>query len=700
MGAHSGPIKEVADVNDRANFAGGGLNIAQRVLDCGDAGHILVSNRIAEDLKSYRHWNAHLHDLGVCEVKHGLRLHLYNLCKDGLGNPAVPEKITCQRGRWQRLKKIGARSPAKPWQRTIRLALLLLALIGAATAGWMLWHRAPETRAKGIAVLPFANQSDDKSNEYFVDGVQDEILTDLSKVADLKVISRASVMQFKAGGERNLHAIADALGVSHILQGSVQKVNNRVRVHAQLVEGRTAAQIWSDDYDGELADVLGIQSNIAKQIAGQLKLRLSAEVKAAIEEPPTRDFAAYDAYVRAKSLVYSSLFSTRAREELLEAVQLLTQAVTRDPNFFLSYYQLAQAHDELYRRFERERTPERLHAAEAAIDVLRRLRPESGETHLAIAQHVDWIYGDHVRAKAELEIAQKKLANEAAVPLAMAGLDRREGRWDESLRGFQRALELEPQNPLTHVEIAMNYFQMRRFPEMADVLERALQIEPNNLHFRALRAQVEVEWHANTAPLHALIEATVSGDPAGAAAIADRWMDLALYEQDAAGAARAVNFLGEDGCKADAIPFPHSWCEGMAARIRGDEEAARAAFVKTRAEVEKRARTQPEDAGALCVLGMAEAMLGDKDAAIENGKRAVQLLPTNKDAVNGPLLLGYLAIIYAWTGEKNLAFARLEDATNVPSFWSYGNLRLHPYWAPLRDDPRFEKILESLASKS
>ncbi|MDQ6765730.1 MAG: hypothetical protein M3Z22_06480, partial [Verrucomicrobiota bacterium] len=406
------------------------------------------------------------------------------------------------------------------------------------------------------------------------------------------------------------------------------------------------------------------------------------------------------AYVRAKSLVYSSLFSTRAREELLEAVQLLTQAVTRDPNFFLSYYQLAQAQDELYRRFERERTPERLRSAETAIDVLRRLRPESGETHLAIARHIGWIYGDHVRARAELEIAQKKLANEAEVPLAMAGLDRREGRWDESLRGYQRALQLDPQNPLTLVQIALDYFQMRRFGEMAEVLDRALQIEPNNLHFRALRAQVELEWHADTGPLHALIDEIANGDPAGAAAIADRWFDLALYEQDAAAAARAVNFLGEDGCKVEAIPFPRSWCEGMAARMGGNDEAARAVFTKTRTEGDSLSRAQPQNGGALCVLAMAQAALGEKEAAVNNGRRAVELLPTNKDAVNGPLLLGYLAIIYAWTGETDLALARLEDATNVPSFWSYGNLRLHPYWAPLRSDPRFEKILESLASKS
>ena len=423
-------------------------------------------------------------------------------------------------------------------------------------------------------------------------------------------------------------------------------------------------------------------------------------MRAAIEQPPTTDFAAYDLYVRAKGLIYDSIFSARGKEDLLEAVQLLTQAVSRDPEFFLGYYQLAQAHDQLYHRFDQSRS--RLELAETAIQNLRRLRPESGETHLASARHSYWVYHDNDRARAELEIARRTLPNESDVPLLIGYIDRREGRWEDSTRNLNRAIELDPQNPgnaLIFQQISLSYYQLRRFPEMAEMLDRALTLDPTNLVLRAQRAAVDLDWRANTKPLHAVIESATSGDPAGAATIADIWLDLAIYERDAANAARALNFLGPDGCAVERIPFPRSWCEGMVAQIQGDEETARIAFSKTRAEAENLVRAQPQDGGAACVVGLAHAALGNKDEAVNNGRRAVELLPISKDAANGPLVMGYLAVIYAMVGDKELALDQLEQATKVPSYWSYGNLRLHPYWDPLRGDPRFEAIVESLAPK-
>src|ERR1700731_92732 len=298
MGIHSGPVNQVPDVNARINIAGAGINVAQRVLDCGDAGHILLSKHIADDLGQYRHWQPYLQDLGECEVKHGLRLHLVNLCKEGLGNPRVPEKFK-RRKRWKETAPVHpVASPRGPrWAPMAALLLSGCALLISFTIFFR--HRAVRSDtfgsaagaipAKSIAVLPFENLSDDKQNAYFADGVQDEILTDLAKVADLKVISRTSVMPFKAASPRNLRDIAKALGVAHVLEGSVQRAGGRVRVSAQLIDARTDTHIWAERYDRDLADVFAIQSEIAERIVAQLKSKLSVEEKTAIEQKPTSD---------------------------------------------------------------------------------------------------------------------------------------------------------------------------------------------------------------------------------------------------------------------------------------------------------------------------------------------------------------------------------------------------------------------------
>jgi TolB-like protein/class 3 adenylate cyclase len=317
MGVHSGPVNRVRDVNDKTNIAGSGINVAQRVLDCGDAGHILLSKHVAEDLTEYRHWQPYLHDLGECEAKHGLRLHLFNLHKDGLGNPQVPEKL--KRGkRWKQAPTTHPVS-APPSPKFVLTAVLLALTIALVISSSFLFHRATSPRItsassgaiagnvvpipeKSIAVLPFENLSDEKQNAYFADGVQDEILTDLAKVADLKVISRTSVMQYKNLATRNLRAIAQQLGVAHVLEGSVQRTGNRVRVSAQLIDARTDMHLWAERYDRDLADVFAIQSEIAKTIADQLQAKISPSEKAAIEKVPTTDLAAFDLYERAKAL--------------------------------------------------------------------------------------------------------------------------------------------------------------------------------------------------------------------------------------------------------------------------------------------------------------------------------------------------------------------------------------------------------------
>jgi TolB-like protein/Tfp pilus assembly protein PilF len=702
MGVHSGPIKEVMDVNDRANFAGAGINLAQRVLDCGDAGHILVSKRVAEDLSSYRRWHPYLSDLGECEVKHGLRIHLFNVCKDGLGNPALPERV--QKHKQQR-QTAAADVPETPEKRRSRLiktaawsvgALAVMGLLIALVLTFVGQVRSAP-RDLSIAVLPFANDSAVETSKSFADGVQEDIRTYLSRINGLKVISRMSSMQYRADVPRALPQIAKELGVSYVLEGSVRRDGDRVRVSAQLIDATTDAQVWGENYDRDVTNALAIQTDIAREIAGQLRLRLSAQEKAAIRKRLTDNEEAHDLYVEAKNAIDAAIFSGSARDSLTRAADMLGRAVTLDPNFFLAYYELAHVHDQFYLRFDP--TPARLAAAEAAIRHLERLDPTAGETHLARARHRYWGYHDYDAARAELALADRALPNDPTVPLLIGYLDRRQGRWEQSTHNLQRALELDPKNRFILQQIALTYFNQRRFREMAQVLDRAVLLSGGHIIPRAQRAAVDVDWRADTTRLHAVVDSALAEDPAGAVEIADHRIDLALYERDAGAAARAIADAGGGACQTEALPFPVSWCEAMAARLRADEEAAQRAFAKAREEMAALVQQAPNNAGALAVLALCDAMLGNKDAAIREGRRAVELLPISKDALNGPLLVGYLAVIYAWTGEKDLAMEQLEIATKVPSYWSYGNLKLHPLWDPLRDDERFARLLERLAPK-
>ena len=346
IGVHSGPVNAVTDLNEQSNIAGAGINIAQRVMDCGDAGHILLSKHVAEDLEHYPRWQPYLHDLGECEVKHGVRVHAINLYTGELGNPEVPQKF----------KPVAAAASAAPPKSVIpKWALIGAAILILIAVGCFLFWQRSKTSAptsaiaeKSIAVLPFENLSEEKQNEYFADGVHDEILTNLAKIADLKVISRTSVMQYKSGRARNLRKIGKELGVAHVLEGSVQREVNKVRVIAQLIDARTDAHLWAQTYDRDLADVFAIQSEIAKAIADQLQAKLSPNEKKAIEQPPTLDLAAFDLYSRAKSILLTASFSVTADPDLRKAIELLDEAVKRDPSFFDAYCQLAYAHRYFY----------------------------------------------------------------------------------------------------------------------------------------------------------------------------------------------------------------------------------------------------------------------------------------------------------------------------------------------------------------
>jgi TolB-like protein/class 3 adenylate cyclase/Tfp pilus assembly protein PilF len=715
MGVHSGPVNRVTDVNDKTNIAGSGINVAQRVLECGDAGHILLSRHIAEDLAQYRQWQSFLQNLGECEVKHGLRLHLFNLYKDGLGNPEVPEKFrlgTRKRGAAVTVRPIGVRR----WSQVVLILAVLVSTFAIVISSLIFFHRPsmppimsplPEATSskfptpipeKSVAVLPFENLSDEKENAYFADGVQDEILTGLSKVADLKVISRTSTLQYKSSAARNLREIAKALGVAHVLEGTVQRAGDRVRVNAQLVDARTDSHLWAESYDREATDVFAIESELAGKIVAQLQAKISPSEKAAIEEKPTADLVAYDLYIRAKTLIATAAFSTPLVESLSEAVPLLNQAIQRDPAFALAYYQLANAHDQFY--FSSiDHTPARLELANAAIQSLTLLRPNSGEAHLALARHLYWGYLDYDHAREELKLARQSLPNEPLVFEILGFIDRRQSRWAESTKNLERAIELDPRNTGFLKQLADSYVYLRQYADAERVLDRAIAVDPKDSNTRAYRASIELEWHADPQPLSSTIRAIITEASREAQKIAELWIRVSLCERDLDGASHALAAMPIGGCYDDFIPFPRAWCEGVVARMNGDKAAARAAFTATRNEATKLIADQSDYPEALCVLGMADAGLGNKDDAIREGRRAIELMPVSKNAIEGPMLIKYLAVIYAWTGEKDRALERLDEAAKLPNNLSYGELRLHPYWDPLRDDPRFEKIVASLAPK-
>jgi TolB-like protein/class 3 adenylate cyclase/Tfp pilus assembly protein PilF len=704
MGVHSGPINQVTDVNDRINVAGAGINVAQRVMDCGDAGHILLSGHVAEDLAQYRHWRPYLHDLGECEVKHGLRLRIVNLYKDNLGNPRVPEKL--KRGpRWKKMSSLVRPVGIPRWPQFALLLVVLLSGVTLAITFSIFFRRAATVtvsseaiasashpiREKSIAVLPFENLSEEKQNLFLAEGVQDEILNNLAKVADLKVISRTSVMQYKSGIARNLREIAKDLGVAHVIEGSVQRAGGRVRVSAQLIDARTDTHVWGERYDRDVADVFAIESELAEKIVAQLKVELSPKEKSAIEQKPTSDLEAYDLYLHAKNLIATAVY-THSKANRSQAIELLNKAIVRDPNFFLAYCELAEVHDQLY-FFGIDHTPHRLALADTAIESAARLQPDAGAVHLYRG------YLDYDGARREVAIARATLPNDAFVFELSGFIDRRQGRWDQSLRHFEQAVELDPRNFYFLQELSQSYQKLRRFVDAAAIMDRALTVVPDDLGARMHRASLEFEWRANTKPFHAAIYSILAEKPDEATAIAHEWLHLALCERDFAAAERALAAIPPDGGRDESFTFPPAWYAGLIGRARGDSRTARVGFTRARAQLQEIVVKQPEFAEPLSLLGVVDAALGRKEEAIREGRRAVELLPITKDSINGAMILEFLAVTYAWTGEKDLALKQLDLVARTPSDFSYGRLRLHPFWDPLRGDPRFERIVASLAPK-
>ena len=557
---------------------------------------------------------------------------------------------------------------------------------------------APGSPAKSIAVLPFENLSRNPDNAYFADGVQDEILTNLARIADLKVIGRTSVMQYKSGVARDLREIGHQLGVANVLEGSVQRAGNRVRVNAQLVNARSHRQLWGQTYDRDLADMFAIQSEIATSIAGQLQTRLSPSEKNAIEQAPTNDITAFELYTHAKNLVLPAFERSTGKNDLLQAVDLLNQAVSRDPSFLQAYCQLALAHDYLY-VLGFDHTPARLASAEAAIQAAFRLRPDADEVHLARAENLYRGYQDYRGALAELEVARQTLPNDARVFQLMGFIQRRQGHWEEATQNLERTVELDPRSTDTLQQMAWQYLFVRRYAEVKPLLNRVLAIESNRVDTEVFLASVDFHWKADIRPFHQMIDSIRTTKPAELPAIADAWLNCALAERDPGAASNAITAVGENAFGDDTVQFSRTFVEGLVARMMQDEGKARSAFTAARSEQEKIVQAQPDYAPPLCVLGLIDAALGRKEEALREGRRAVELLPVEKDAINGVRMIKYLAMIAAWSGDKNLACEQLTIALRYPTLPSYGELKLLPFWDSLRGDPCFEKIVASLAPK-
>src|SRR6266566_6137280 len=698
MGIHSGPVDPVTDVNDRSNVAGAGMNIAQRIMDCADDGHILLSKRVAEDLAQYGHWKSRLHDLGEIEVKHGAVVSVFNLYGEGFGNSQVPTRIKKQS---RRLFPSRGQTRTSRRRSAVRAVAFLVLPIAIGISAWV-YFRNPSRGVggaafipfKSIAVLPFDNFSDDKQDTYFADGIQDDILTALSQVSDLKVISRNSVMQYREKA-RNMREIGQALGVAYLLEGSVRRANDKVRITAQLIDARNDQHVWAEHYDRDLADVFAIQSEVAENIATQLKANISPSEKAAIDVRPTRDLEAFDLYLQAKQLINSFHDTPDWKETLLKAVRLLDEAISRDGNFALAYCWATRAHDALYWH-GLDRTPARLAQAKTMAQKALDLAPDLGEAHLA--QALVYYHGsrDYARAREQLAIARRVLPNSAEVYSLTGWLDRRQARWEDAIKNEEKAAELDPRNSQFLNSLAILYEILRRCDDEEAVFDRAIAANPSSTaYFQMMRAEIELE-KGNIKTARSGLDSLPAGyDPDGA--VTSTRINLALYERDPAAAAKILaaskleELVGFTGSL-----LPRSWFEALIARAQGDAQKTREAFGAARVKIEAKLRDQPDDGVLLATLGLIDAGLSRKEQALAEGRRAAELRPISNDAVDGAAVIGNLAMIYAWVGDNDSAIERLTYIARTPGGPDYGQLKFDPAWDGLRGDARFTKIIEGL----
>jgi TolB-like protein/class 3 adenylate cyclase/Tfp pilus assembly protein PilF len=720
MGVHSGPVSGVIDVSGRANIAGAGVNTAQRVMDCGEAGHILLSKRVAEDLDQYGHWHRHLHELGECEVKHGTRLSVVNLYTEELGNPEVPEKFRHARHRGA-MPAFGGktRGGGKRWI-AIAAAILIIATLAVAA---LLWSRRASTSAssvaasspaaaasptsvaavpeKSIAVLPFENLSEEKANAYFADGIQDEILTRLSKIADLKVISRTSTQHYKSAPE-NLPEIAKQLGVAHILEGSVQKSGDAVRVNVQLIKAANDSHLWADTFDRKLTDIFSVESEVAKSIADQLRAHLTGREEQVIVAKPTDNTGAYDAYLR--GLAYT-LNTGNTPANALGAQKYLKEAVRLDPKFALSWALLSYVDARGYITQALQPTVTLREEARQAAETALALQPNLGEAVLAKGNYHYSCLKDYDTAVRYFEQARQFLPNSSRIPESLAYVARRRGQWERSESYFNEAERLDPRNAFLLTQHVASYFNLRRFPEALRKLDQVLDIIPDDVDTlveKAAVAQAEGDLpraSALLAPLHPNADDTQALETQVYQAILERrpGQIIPRLKEILATPDPALGYVNGE------LRFFLGWAQ----QVGGDHAAAEESWRQARGELESFLKEQPENYFLIGDLALTNTGLGDKAAAFKLAERAMAAIPIEKDALDGPAPIEILARVTARMGEPDRAMAALQKLLSIPYTGPLaGNmpltpalLRLDPMFDPLRGDPRFQKLVASPAPK-
>ena len=710
MGIHSGPVNEVLDVNDRSNVAGAGINMAQRVMECGDAGHILLSKRVADDLAPFGHWRSQLHELGEVELKHGESVFLVNFYNDKIGNRQLPQKL-----KRSRQETIGSArdEPARTLEKTKRIPLLsiLIGVLALILGGLFFLYRtfpksgitpaspnagiAASIPEKSIAVLPFENLSKDEENTFFAGGVQDEILSNLAKIADLKVISRTSVMKYKTGPERNLREIAKSLGVAHVVEGSVQRAGGRVRVSAQLIDARTDTHLWAEHYDRDIADVFAIQSEIARQIADQLRVKLSPEEKARVTAKPTQNEEAYLIYLQAQD----SEARSQSYDVWEKIAQLYERATRIDPSFALAFARLSYVEAWLYHNTV---GPALLDKARAAANEAIRLQPALAEGHYALGVVYYWGDRDYERALGELAIAKTGLPNDANVLSTIGAIERRQGKWSESSTDLERAAFLNPKDVELWISLAGTYNALRNFSAAIRAFDRGIAADPSAFRARIFRANVDLDWKGDMAALEGLLVQTPEDvDPNGNATLARFQLKLFQRKYD-----EALQVLNRSSLNIfftwsyRGSYLPKSFLLAEAYGLMNDRTRARSSLAEAQRIVETAVRENPTDSWRHAVLGKIFARLGRKEDAVREGKRAVELLPETKDALDGPSMTLALAEIYTALGDLDSALPLLEHSLSTPGGINVPLLNLDPRWDPLRKDPRFEKLLAKFVAPS
>lgn len=584
------------------------------------------------------------------------------------------------------------RAVAAPAAHRRRNLILLIAIgvIVSAAAGFFLLPRASGSKIdKSIAVLPFQNLSDEKENAYFADGVQDDILTNLSKIGDLKVISRTSVMSYRGEGMRNAREIGKTLGVGTLLEGSVRRIGNRVRVNVQLINANNDEHIWAEDYDRDLTDVFAIQTDLAQKITSALQAQLSPNEKARLDRRPTENGDAYLFYVQAHNYAdRPDMF----HDTTLKAEPLLEQAIKLDPNFALAFASLSMVESWAYHSFDP--IPARREKARLNADEALRLQPDLPEGHLALG--FSYYYGDrdYERALAEFDIARRGLPNDSQAYLAIGSIQRRQGNWKESTANLEKAAALDPKNINVLTNLCFSYVALRNFETADKVIDRGIMASPKSFQPRALKAFIKILWKGDlSAAKEVFSSLPAEADPNGLIAWAQAWM-LMLERKYSDALQKLERYPGEAMFTTTTAPSPKAYLKGMIYLLQGDKTKAQTELEHARAISEKLLGEAPEDSARHAQHGMILATLGQKAEAIAEGKRGVELLPESQDALDGPQGTAALAQIYAWTGESDEAFRLLDHLLRVPSNITIPMLKLDPAWEPLRQDPRFQALID------